>query len=263
MTIINKTLSNHLQLVESLHRLSNAILRMNTPLSEPAGSELIEMFEDLSKKDDQFVEKTIDGVKESGDLPKVSEELYNPSSNIFDDNIQTAYFAKPKEKELEEGSGVGGDNISCAAKYVIRNNSKVYAEIKNFHTLQYVDYSINSLVYPILVQDELKIDEAKINDMRYMIPSFTDDLDVTGFIASISYPIKITYEAITISDELTSSAGIKYATFPNKRKEYTLTESVITTGVIYNLELKNGKITYPIPQEGLDGTGIVYAISRY
>lgn len=265
MTIINRTLSNHAQIVESLHRLNNAILRMNSPLSEPAGSELVKTFEDFANKNEKFVDKTIDGVSTSGDLPRVSEELYNPSSNIFDDTVQTSYFAAPGEGSgFADVDDTGTEDISCTAKYKIKHDGKVYAEIKNYHHLKYTDYTGYSLVYSPFIQDSLEVTRASLDDMRYLMPSFQDNLDIVGHIVSLEYPIKVQYDSYEFKEELRTSAGVISASYPNTLKEYSIpVESLNVSGRIYELTQTTIPILhYPIPSDSLKVNGRIYDITR-
>lgn len=263
MTIINRTLSNHAQIVEALHRLNNAILRMNSPLSEPAGSELLRTFDDFATKNEKFVDRTISGVESSGDLPRVSEELYNPSSNIFDDTVQTAYFAMPDEGTgFAEVEDTGSTDISCTAKYKIKHDGKIYAEIKNYHHLKYTDYTGYSLVYSPFIQDSLEITKSSIDDMRYLMPSFQDNLDIVGHIVFIDYPIKVQYDSYGFDEDITTSAGVISASFPNKLKEYIIQpESLDVTSGIYELT-STAAINYPVPPDSLIVNGRIYDITR-
>lgn len=238
---------------------------MNNPKTEPAVSELLKLFEDSHANDEKFVEKGISEVDGSGDLPKVSEELYNPSSNIFDGDIQKIYVSTPTQRGMKqvEDHNEGNDNISCASKYKLKHNGKLYAEIKNYHTLTYVDYSCTSLTYIPMNLDSMDATGCELFSMKFTQPLFKNSLDVVCFIGGVSYPYKVTYSNYTYIESLNSTSSIYSLSFPNKLKRGYGSDSLNVTCILAGFELKNGKISYTIPPDSLNSTAKIYDITRY
>lgn len=260
MTTINKSLANHGQIVESLHRLNTTIVRMLNPRTD---NEIIDIFNAFYDDNNQSIKKTIKEIDTSGDLPRVSEELYNPSSDIFDDDINTPYWAKPNSVD----SGYEGfeepidDDIGCTAKYLIKHDSKIYAKIKNYHTLQYIDHSGSSLVYPLNSIDSIQVTSARVYSIQFPNINNTDELISIAFNSSLSFP-QILKDRYVTEEKLTSSFAFISAAYVSFTKKVTTEEYLKSTAKIYDIILDNNRIEYSMEPESLESTAAIYEITR-
>lgn len=263
MTIINRTLYNHLLLVESLHKLNKTILRMRNPRHEPMSTDLSAMMDDLKGRDSESKIATINRLDTAGDIPRVSEELYNPSSDIFDgDGTITANFLSPSLENEEINQNIGSDNISCTAVYRIKYDSDVYAEIKNYHTYLVTDYSVTSEVYPYILNDKLTT-SAFITGGRFLQPSWGDNIISAGQIYSGSYPLEVGYKNYSIQHDDLETAGYMYgASYPLEisYESYSFNDSLNTAGYLYSMSypLEVEYIVHSIQHEDLNTAGYIY-----
>lgn len=266
--IINQTLANHTIVVEALQRLSRAMLRQNNPYHEPVNTDLINMFDDLRQKDKEADSSAVAKLSVSGDLEKVSEELYSPSSNIFDQNEYNAFFALPEviSGDIQESDFSGDNDIGCAACYTIKFNDKTYAVIKNYHTLTVIDYSQTSWNYPVLIIEDLS-PTPQITGGRLGYPSFGDNLDTAASVLSLSYPLTVVYTTTQMSVEsLDPTPNLYSISYPNEylyETYSTVPEGIDTTPTLYSITypLTVAYITYTSPHEALDSSGVVYSLT--
>lgn len=267
MTIVNSTLATHRHITEAIFRLQNAIVRHNVSVLEPHATELMAMFDDVNQKDEDAETRTISKLGPSGDLPRVSDELYNPSSNIFDTNTVTSVILAPYSTQFyETGASSGLSDINCSSVYIIKNEGKVFAEIKNYHTLQVINYSVTSVPYPVLNQDAMNVNGFLFGG-RLGSPYTVESLDVVGQLFEISYPLTVIYTTYNNGVESMDVAGQLYSmVFPTEVIYSTYNngiESLNSTGQLYAVSypLTVAYIEYDLVTESLNSTGQLYAIS--
>lgn len=266
MTVINRTFSNHLVLSMALHRLTNAIVRHNNPVTEPAGSELLNMFDDIGNKEQKANLSAVEKIRQSGDIKRVAEELYNPSTDIFDSDIVPAKVFPPDLGDpFDYPTEIGADDNSCTSVYRIRNDGKIYAEIKNYHTLTVIDYSVTSLTYPVLAVDSLT-SAGLVYGGRLGSPFAQDSLDTVAQIYDLSYPYEVIYSTYNNGIEnIETSAYIEGMFFPSEVGYRTYDngiENIETTANITAMSFPTivAYIPYTIEPEGISSSGTVYAL---
>lgn len=265
--ILNNTLANHLVLMQALTNLNNALVRLNNPYNEPVASSLSAMFDDLNAKNVEADVSAIAKLETSGDLPKVSDELYNPSSDIFDTGGYTAYYP-PVELPVgvpTSGEFEGDNNISCASSYLIKYNDVVLAIVKNYHTLVIIDNSQTSWPFPSLFVESLSV-SPQIYGGRLGDPTFVEGLDVAGYVFSASYPLEIIYTSTSmLSEGVDLTASVDSMSFPSSvlYAEHAVgAEEIDSAPSILSMDfpLIVGYISYDGPPESIDTTGHIYAL---
>lgn len=265
--IINSTLANHSIITQSLSRLSLALIRHNNPYHEPVNTDLLEMFVDLNQRNTESDISAIAKLDVSGDLSKVAEELYNPSSDLFDTEGYTAYFA-PVELPPGIETSVefsGSNDISCASCYLIKYNDEVVVIVKNYHFLNVIDNSQTSWNYPLLLSESIS-SQPNVYGGRLGSPYIIESLDVSPSFYSAAFPFEYIYTTYNYGVEaLDSSPTLQSMAFPIS-VIYTTYDSGIdamdTTPNMYSMAfpLIVGYITYTTEIEAVDSSGQIYAL---
>lgn len=255
MTVINRLPRNHLLITDALHRLNNVILRHNSQRHQPMADDLIGILDESNRRDIESEKSTIKRLDKAGDIPRVSEELYNPSSNIFDMDYRKTIFNIPWPKELKTTDTVGTDNIVCTSVYRIRYNGKNYAEIKNYHSYFVTDYSVTSMPYPMTLHEEMT-SSFNIFGGRLASPYSLDNMDSVGFIRSLSFPVRVDYRTLTFDDSMDSSGSIYSLSIKKQRKDIERLNSYAT---VYSATILNNKIVYKTTPDNMNSEGYIYA----
>jgi len=265
--ILNQTLAQHTAITQAMSRLCLAFIRHNNPYHEPVNTDLHDMFADLDARNTESDISAIAKLNTSGDLVKVSEELYNPSSDIFDTPGYTAYYP-PVETPPDAVSSVefsGDNNISCAACYLIRHDDDCVAVIKNYHTLTVIDHSQTSWPYPSLTIESIN-PSPQIYGGRLGSPTTIEYLDVSPSLYAMSYPYEVIYSTKILPTESLDPTPYLYSmSYPTEvayRTYATVSESLDPTPYLYAMSypLTVAYITYNIEPEAIDSTGHLYAL---
>lgn len=251
--------------MQSLHRLNNAIYRHEHSYYDPAGNDLVDMFEDLQTKDEEAKKNVIGRMGESGDIRRVSYELYNPSSNIFDDDSVLS-ITKAPESDSEFSAPdyeAHTDDIQCTSVYRLRHGDKLFADIKNYHNLKIIDYSETSLTYPLLVLDSMN-SAGESPGGRLDTPFFSDNLDVVGQIYNFYYPLEVGYRSVEFEDHIETSGEIYDLNFPLivGYQATWLDDEMGTSPWVFDMTfpLEVAYIKYSITPEEIETHGTIYAM---
>lgn len=265
MTIINRTLANHIQIVQALSRLSLAICRHETLYYDPPVLDLLDVLNDVNTNDEESKDKVISEIVDSGDIRRVSEELYNPSSDIFDDDYTASVIRPPKTDGSFDGRTYtpNSDDIQCTSVYRVVYDDRLFAEIKNYHTLKIVDYSETSLTYPILFRDDM-VTSGEATGGRLDSPFFSDSLDCVGQIYNFYYPLEVGYRAYSLRDEIETSGYLYELDFPLivGYQDTDLDDEMSTSPWMFEMSfpLEVAYIKYSMEPESIETSGTLYAM---
>jgi hypothetical protein len=225
------------------------------------------MFADLDARNTESDVSAIVKLDTSGDLVKVSEELYNPSSTIFDTPGYSAYFPPVDiPPDAQTSIEFSGDNdIGCASCYLIKYEDDVVAIVKNYHTLMVIDHSQTSRPYPALLVESIN-STPQVYGGRLGSPTLIESIDSSPSFYSASFPFEYIYTTKTLPVEAIDPTPQLYTmTFPISvlYANYTmLTEAIDPIPHLYTMSfpLIVGYITYDIETEAIDSTGHLYAL---
>lgn len=253
MTFINKKIYQHKNLTNALLRLNDALIRHDNPLDEKLEEDFEGMFGDVSSKDKLLNKKVLDGISTSGDNFEVADELYHPSTDIYDIDEQiSGIYVVHKNEQFAYPNQVPEDDTSvrCTAVYRLRREDRLCAEIKNYYTLKIIDYTVTSLPYPVITEDEI---ESSAEPIRGSLAHnrFRDEIEAAGRIYSVAWPRIVAYKNTTSISSVTPIAEFYSVETVHRLIEHRMpVDMLLTRAKIMNMTYPTnvGYIKYtPLP----------------
>ena len=258
MTFINKNLYQHKSLTNALLRLNDTIIKHDNLPDSRFLSEFGKIMDGVSSSNRKFDEKIINELKTTGNNFEVADELYHPSTDIFDgESYEYGITKVDKNDQFYYGNQEYVDgNVQCTAVYRLRFGDRLCAEIKNYHTLKIVDYTETSRPYPILDIEDLT-SAGRYNSISLYNNTFVERLTSAGRIYSTSFT-HTRYLSAGWDDAITSQGqffGVK-TLFTLKEFKAPI-ESLTGGGKFYNMSYPNNGIKYNDGPDKLTGGGII------
>ena len=264
MTIINNTSSNQIVITKALARLSGALDRSQKTPYDTVKSELEPLFTGSVEESNVVV----DNLSKAGDTPRVSVELYNPSTNIFDETFSKIKLSnQPIREDANQTYTFTSGPHDCVARFLVVNNGNVKAEIKNYHHILVVDYTCTSLLYSNIIVDSMKTTLSSFSAKLSEAPRFGDNYQSSGFITAISYPTTVVYRTTSAGyDNIRVTGMISGISYPNEVGYRTASagyDNIRVTGMISGISYPTivAYITYDILPDSYTSSAKIYSIS--
>lgn len=220
MTILDKTFSGQLGIVNSLNRLASVLAKRRVHIFDPVYDQAVEYFADVKAEEKKYQEHALKNLDVAGEIPKITEELYNPS---FDDSFGMdsilASFTPPGSinESPDYPTVIEDSDTRCLVNYLLKENGNIVAKIKNYIHLEVLNITYHSRMYPMIGHDNMTSNGRILGGYMGNTINFRDDLTSSGRIIGGDIPIKVIYTSITIPlDNMESRGYIIGGSVPNK-----------------------------------------------
>lgn len=258
MTFINQELFQHRDLTNALLRLNSALVRHENMPSDVLVKGIQELTDTINRKMDKKIVGEIDS---SGDNFAVADELYHPSTDIFDEKTNRIELVTVDKNEgfYFPNLDYEESDVTCTSVYRLRRGDRICAEIKNYHTYHIVDYTVTSKPYPVLNIDEFtsagsyegmslynnkfieklttagRVYRLSMEHYRYLTPSWKEQVTSRPLFSGVEKLFSMV--DVTAEDELTTSGEVYEISYPNRGIKYNHEPDEITVGgEVYNIQ---------------------------
>lgn len=213
--LLDDTFTPQFEIVQSLNRLAGVLGKRKVQHLYPAFPMAIAILRGISEENKRDEAQNLALLAKAGEIPKISEELYNPSfDDQMGDYLSPSKYPSPVTGE-QQFFTVPELELGCLLTYNLYENGACVAMIKNYVHLDVIDYSATSLMYPVVVTEAMSSTAFVTGGRLGGTVNNRDDMISTAYFMGAAYPLTVAYRALNTSgDEATSSATFLAAYYP-------------------------------------------------